>query len=84
MNLFELENNVVTFSPQALLIAPFKEIWDKDKSKGKEDAALKLAFIYYMSDERSDFIHILNTDDRIDEIKTFIDMPKGLDRKSVV
>ena len=68
MNLFELGNNVVTFSPQALLIAPFKEIWDKDKSKGKEDATLKLAFIYYMADERSDFIHILNTDDRVAEI----------------
>jgi|TARA_R110000787_G_scaffold63208_6_gene142411 hypothetical protein len=82
MNLFELENNVVTFSPQALLIAPFKEIWDKDKSKGKEDATLKLAFIYYMADERSDFIHILNTDDRVAEIKNFIDMPKSFTGKS--
>lgn len=82
MNLFELENNVVTFSPQALLISPFKEIWDKDKTSSKHEATLKLAFIYYMADERSDFIHILNTDDRIEEIKTFIDMPKNFTGKS--
>ncbi|MGK0464787.1 hypothetical protein [Clostridium sp.] len=82
MNLFELENNVVTFSPQALLIAPFKEIWDKDKTKDKHEATLKLGFIYYMSDERSDFIHILDTDERIAEIKLFIDMPKNFTGKT--
>ena len=76
MNLFELENNVVVFSPQALMIAPFKSIWDADKSKDKVNATLELAFIYYMADERSDFMHILDNDERIEEIKNFINMPK--------
>lgn len=75
MNLFEIVNNVVTFSPQALMIAPFKKIWDADESKDKMKANLELAFIYYMADERSDFMHILDNDERIEEIKRFIDLP---------
>jgi hypothetical protein len=75
MNLFEIENNVVVFSPQALLIAPFKAIWDSDKSKDKTKAAKYLGFIYYMSDQRSDFMHILDEQERIDEIKKFMELP---------
>lgn len=82
MNLFEIENNVVVFSPQALLIEPFKKIWDSDKSKSKDKATLELAFVYYMADERSDFMHILDTDERINEVKLFIDMPKKFSGKS--
>lgn len=82
MNLFEIENNVVVFSPQALMIAPFKKIWDADDSKDKMNATLELAFVYYMADERSDFMHILDTDERIEEIKRFIDMPKKFTGKS--
>tara|TARA_R110002051_G_scaffold324053_1_gene419840 strand:+ start:4538 stop:5089 length:552 start_codon:yes stop_codon:yes gene_type:complete len=82
MNLFEIENNVVVFSPQALMIEPFKKIWDADKTKGKHGATLVLAFVYYMADERSDFMHILDPDERIAEIKLFIDMPEKFTGKS--
>jgi hypothetical protein len=82
MNLFEIVNNVVTFSPQALMISPFKKIWDADESKDKTEANLGLAFIYYMSDERSDFMHILDHDERAEEIKKFIDLPLSWNDKS--
>jgi len=82
MNLFEIENNVVVFSPQALMIAPFKKLWDADKSKDKSKATLELAFIYYMADERSDFMHILDTDERIEEIKQFTNMPEKFSGRS--
>jgi hypothetical protein len=75
MNLFEIENNVVVFSPQALLIKPFKDIWDSDKTKDKSKASKYLAFIYYMADQRSDFMHILDEEERAQEIKKFIDLP---------
>ena len=81
MNLFEIVNNVVTFSPQALAIKPFKQIWDKDESKDKATANLELAYIYYMADERSDFMHILDAEERVDEIKKFIDLPDSFDPK---
>lgn len=75
MNLFQIENNVVTFSPQALLIEPFKKIWDSDKSKSKNKATLELAFLYYFSDDRSDFMHVLDEDERAILIKDFLSMP---------
>jgi len=38
MNIFQIENNIVVPTPQALLIKDFKTIWDRDKSKKKEQA----------------------------------------------
>lgn len=80
MNLFEIVNNVVTFSPQALAIKPFKKIWDADDSKDKELATLEMSYIYYMVDERSDFQHILDENERSEEIVKFIDLPEGWNR----
>ncbi len=84
MNLFEITNNVVTFSPQALLIEPFSKIWDADKSKNKNKATLELAFIYYFSDERSDFMHILDEDERTEAIKDFIMLPPSFKHNTKV
>jgi hypothetical protein len=80
MNIFEIENNVVTFSPQALMIAPFRALWDADDSKDKTQATSELSYVYYMADERSDFMHILDNDERAEEIIRILDPPKGLDR----
>ena len=77
MNLFEIVNNVVTFSPQALAIKPFKAIYDSDESKDKQMAMLELSYIYYMADERSDFMHILDPQEREEEIVKFISLPDG-------
>tara|TARA_R110000796_G_scaffold181330_1_gene297845 strand:- start:14501 stop:15055 length:555 start_codon:yes stop_codon:yes gene_type:complete len=77
MNLFEIVNNVVTFSPQALAIKPFKAIWDADESEDKQMAMLELSYIYYMADDRSDFMHILDKEEREEEIIQFVNLPKG-------
>ena len=82
MNIFEIENNVVTYSPQALMLAPFKKIWDEDKSEGKLIANLTLSFVYYMIDERSDFMHILNTDEREQAVKEAIQLPEDFNGRS--
>jgi hypothetical protein len=86
MNLFEIVNNVVTFSPQALLAKPFKSIWDADESEDKMTATLEMAYVYYMADERSDFMHILDMDERAQEVKLWLDMHSGWSgqRKEIV
>lgn len=76
MNLFEIVNNVVTFSPQALTIKAFKAIWDADESKDKHLAILEMSYIYYMADDRSDFMYILDLEEREEEIIKFIDLPE--------
>lgn len=77
MELFELKNYRVTFAPQALALAPFKKIWDRDKSKDKIIAIAELASIYYFVDYRSDFTDILDETERIEEIKKYVNLPKN-------
>jgi hypothetical protein len=49
MNIFQIENNIVVPTPQALLIKDFKTIWDRDKSKKKEQAIKEFSYIEFMS-----------------------------------
>lgn len=48
MNIFLLENNVVKPTPESLLIRPFKQIWDRDKTVKKERAMKEIAYIEFM------------------------------------
>lgn len=82
MNLFEIENNVVIYSPQALMLEPFKKIWEDDKSEDKIQANLVMSYVYYMSDERSDFMHILNVDERMQAIKEALQLPEDFNGRS--
>ena len=72
MKLFELKDNVVTFSPQALLLDPFRVLWERDKSKGKAYSKAELAYIWYMEDVRSDFYDIVDEDERKKEVLKFL------------
>lgn len=47
--LFKIEGKVVMPNAETLLISPFKEIWDRDKSKGKEIAVSEFAYIEFMT-----------------------------------
>ena len=82
MNLFEIENNVVIYSPQALMLEPFKKIWEEDKSEDKIQANLIMSYVYYMADERSDFMHILNVDERMQAIKEALQLPEDFNGRS--
>lgn len=48
-HLFKVESNVVFPNEETLLIPPFKDIWDRDTSKGKEQALKELAYVEFMS-----------------------------------
>lgn len=45
--LFKIEDKIVQPTEEVLLISPFKEIWERDKSKGKEIALKEFAFIEF-------------------------------------
>jgi hypothetical protein len=77
MNIFELKNFQVSFSPQALAIKQFKEIWDTDPSEDKSEAIKELSYVYYMADDRSDYMYELNEDIRSELIKKDIGMDTG-------
>ena len=74
MNIFEVKNFKVVFSPQALMLKPFREIWDLDPSKEKEIATAELSYVYYMCDDRSDYQYVLDAEERHDNIVKEIDL----------
>ena len=62
MKLFKFENFKVIVEPEALLLKPFKDIWDRDPSEERDMAMKELAYIYFYADPRSDYMYL--TDDK--------------------
>lgn len=50
--LFILENNIAKPNTETLLLSPFKEIWERDKSKDKYKAIREFTFIELMSSKK--------------------------------
>jgi len=48
MELFDIENNRLKLSPTNLYIPPFRSIWERDKTKGKEKANAELAYVTFL------------------------------------
>lgn len=76
MKLFKYEGYEVTVAPEALALKPFKKIWDRDKSKNKEQALLELGFLYFYCDPRSDYQYITDDESRLDAVKEGIGFSK--------
>lgn len=49
--LFKIEGNLVVPSDEALLVPPFKDIWDRDKTKDKDTAYRELTYVEFMSSQ---------------------------------
>lgn len=84
IRLFHYEGYTVSVDPEALLLAPFKAIYDRDKRKDKSMAMQELAYIYFMSDPRSDYQYLVDEEVRSDEIIKGLGMPKGWKEDNVV
>lgn len=76
IKLFTYENNEVKVDPEALLLAPFKKVWTRDKNRNKSLAMMELGFIYFFCDPRSDYQYIINPIEREREIKLGEGLPK--------
>lgn len=48
MEIFKIEGRIVQPTIEILLISPFKEIWENDKSKNKDEALKDFAYIEFM------------------------------------
>ena len=69
MKLFKYEGYRIVISEEALLLKPFKKIWDRDKTKNKEKAYMELGFIYFYCDPRSDYQYLTDEEERLKAIK---------------
>ena len=77
IKLFKYEGYKLNISEEALLLKPFKEIWQRDKSKSKDKALQELGYIYFMSDPRSDYQYLVDEEERSKAIKE----GEGIDSK---
>lgn len=77
MKLFRYEGYKLHISEEAFILKPFKELWNRDKSKNKDKALQELAYVYFMCDPRSDYQYIVDEDDRAKAIKE----GEGIDSK---
>ena len=55
MKIFDIEDNNVKVSPEILTIKAFKDVWDLDTSKNKENAYRDFTYIYHMCDFNSPY-----------------------------
>ena len=55
MALFDLKNGNIVLNPDSLALPGFREIWKKDKTKGKEKATREISYIYFMCDYNSPY-----------------------------
>lgn len=69
MKLFKYEGYKVTIEPEALALKPFGTIWNRDKSKHKNNAINELSYVYFFSDPRSDYQYIVDEEFRSQAIK---------------
>lgn len=69
IKLFKYEGYKITIEPEALLLKPFKKIWQRDRSQSKEKAMMELGFIYFYCDPRSDYQYLTDEKERLQAIK---------------
>lgn len=69
MKLFKFENYNLTIAEEALTIKAFSNLWKRDRSDKKERALREFGFIYHCYDPRSDYMFIIDEEDRIETIK---------------
>lgn len=69
MKLLKYEGYKVVIEPELLALKPFKQIWTRDKTVNKDKALAEIAFIYFMTDPRSDYQYLVDDKERMEAIK---------------
>ena len=76
IKLFRQDGYEVKIDPEALLLKPFKKIWDRDRSKDKNRALQELGFIYFVCDPRSDYQYLVDMEVRQEAVKQGEGLPQ--------
>lgn len=76
IRLFKYESYKVTISEEAILLKPFKAIWNRDRTKSKDRALDELGFIYFFCDPRSDYQYLTDETERKKAIKEGEGLPE--------
>lgn len=84
MKLFKYEGYKIVIEPEALLLKPFKQIWQRDRTINKDKAMMELGFIYFFCDTRSDYQYLIDETERKKAIKEDTGLPANWEPDKVV
>lgn len=69
MKLIEFDGMEFKIADEALLVRPIRELFQKDKSKKKEEFWKQISYLWFMCDPRSSYMYLVNEEERAREIK---------------
>ena len=69
MKLIEFDGLEFKIADEALLVRPIRELFQKDKSKKKEEFWKQISYLWFMCDPRSTYMYLVDDDSRAREIK---------------
>ena len=64
MNLISITDGKLTISNEALFMKSFRAIFNRDRTKLKDDFLDAAAYIYFMTDPRSDYMYLTDEKER--------------------
>lgn len=75
MKLVKFDNYKINITEEALLVKAFRCLWARDKSEDKSKALQEFGVMYFLLDPRSDYMYIIDEDERLKEILKQEGMP---------
>lgn len=76
MKLIRFEDYELKVADEALLVKPIRKLYNKDRSKDKENFFSAMSVVYFMSDPSSPYMYIPDEKKRLNEIKKQEGLPK--------
>ena len=83
MHIINYENYEITLTEEAFYIKPIRDLFNADRTKGKEKFLQQMSIIYFLVDPRSSYSYIIDDNERFEEIKIQEGLPKDfkIDKK---
>lgn len=69
MKLIEFDGMEFKIADEALLVRPIRELFQKDKSKKKEEFWKQISYLWFMCDPRSNYQYLVDEELRAKEVK---------------
>lgn len=68
MRLIKLEDYQIKVADEALLVRPFRRLFNMDRTKGKEAFYKQMSILYFVYNPSSDYSYIVDEKDRLKEV----------------
>lgn len=68
MKLIEYSNYQIKVADEAFLLKPIRTLFNKDKSKTKDNFWSQMSYMYFLIDPRSSYMYIVDEEERAKEI----------------